>query len=91
MVNGRYFSLFTNKNPDVCFSVNYSNGKSITIHSSLRGKLKPFTRGLNVLYNQEDWPNWWKGVITVQPLQNGDVNNIGKRCAIAGKVFCHTL
>lgn len=41
----------------------------------------------NVLYNQEDWPNWWKGVKTVQPLQNGDVNNVGKKMRYSWKSF----
>lgn len=29
MVNGLYFSLFANKNPDLCFNVNYNNGKKV--------------------------------------------------------------
>lgn len=47
----------------------------------------PLQEVWNVLYNQEDWPNWWKGVITVQPLQNGDVNNIGKKMRYSWKSF----
>lgn len=32
-----------------------------------------------VLYNQEAWPGWWKGVKKVEALQEGDSGHIGKK------------
>lgn len=40
-----------------------------------------------VLYNQEDWPTWWKGVIAVKPLIDGDEHDIGKKMRYSWKSF----
>lgn len=47
----------------------------------------PLHQVWDVLYNQEDWPSWWKGVIRVELLQNGDANSIGKKMRYTWKSF----
>lgn len=47
----------------------------------------PLWQVWDVLYNQEEWPGWWKGVKKVEPLQNGDSNNIGKKMRYSWKSF----
>jgi hypothetical protein len=39
----------------------------------------PLQQVWGVLYNQQHWPSWWKGVEKVTILQEGDANDIGKR------------
>jgi uncharacterized protein YndB with AHSA1/START domain len=39
----------------------------------------PVEQVWEALYNQEDWPNWWKGVKQVKIIAEGDKNNIGKK------------
>ncbi|UAY52109.1 SRPBCC family protein [Ferruginibacter albus] len=38
----------------------------------------PIQEVWNILYNNEDWPNWWKGVLKAKTSKEGDENNIGK-------------
>ncbi|MES2430293.1 MAG: SRPBCC family protein [Bacteroidota bacterium] len=33
----------------------------------------------HIIYEQEKWPEWWKGVLKVEVLEEGDENDIGKR------------
>ncbi len=40
-----------------------------------------------VLHHQEDWPKWWKGVVKVETLKQGDNNNIGKIMRYTWKSF----
>lgn len=47
----------------------------------------PLNRVWDVLYEQEEWPSWWRGVQKVEPLQNGDAHNIGKRMRYTWKSF----
>jgi len=39
----------------------------------------PLAEVWDILYRQEEWPGWWKGVKNVVPLEPGDNNNIGKK------------
>ena len=41
----------------------------------------------DLLYNQEQWPTWWKGVKKVETLQQGNENNIGKKMRYNWKSF----
>jgi len=31
-----------------------------------------------LIYNHENWPQWWKGVLKAETLNEGDEKNIGK-------------
>lgn len=31
----------------------------------------------DLIFQSEDWPNWWKGVEKVERLKDGDANNVG--------------
>jgi len=33
----------------------------------------------DLIFNSEDWPNWWRGVERVEKLQEGDANHVGAR------------
>jgi Polyketide cyclase / dehydrase and lipid transport len=41
----------------------------------------------NIIYEQEQWPNWWRGVKKVETLLPGDINNIGKKMRYTWKSF----
>ena len=31
----------------------------------------------DLIFNSEDWPNWWRGVERVEKLKGGDANHVG--------------
>jgi uncharacterized protein YndB with AHSA1/START domain len=33
----------------------------------------------DVIYDSERWPEWWRGVVTAEKLQEGDENGVGER------------
>ncbi|MBK9730986.1 MAG: polyketide cyclase [Chitinophagaceae bacterium] len=35
----------------------------------------------------DDWPNWWKGVVRVQTIKEGEANGIGKISELTFKSF----
>ncbi len=47
----------------------------------------PLARVWDLLYKQEDWPSWWKGVMEVKPLQGGNNTDIGKKIRYTWKSF----
>lgn len=47
----------------------------------------PLEKVWDLLYEQEQWPAWWKGVKKVETLQQGDSNNIGKKMRYTWKSF----
>lgn len=51
-------------------------------------KLKaPIQAVWQVIYEQEKWPEWWKGVVKVETLEKGDENDIGKKMRLTWKSF----
>ncbi len=41
----------------------------------------------DILYNQEEWPDWWKGVKKVESVKPGNTDNIGKQMRYTWKSF----
>jgi hypothetical protein len=39
----------------------------------------PLQRVWQLIYEQDKWPLWWKGVVKVETLQEGDENSLGKK------------
>ena len=39
------------------------------------------------MYEQEKWPSWWKDVVKVEILKEGNKDDVGKKCVLHGKVF----
>ena len=51
-------------------------------------KLKaPVSAVWDLLYNTEDWPNWWKGVQKVEVLKEGDSMKLGQKTRYTWKSF----
>ncbi len=44
----------------------------------------PLENAWDIIYKQEEWPNWWKGVQQVTVLEPG-INDIGKKIAYTWK------
>jgi hypothetical protein len=38
-----------------------------------------------LIYKQEKWPEWWKGVLNVETLEEGNENNLGKKMRLTWK------
>ncbi len=47
----------------------------------------PIDKVWQLMYEQEKWPLWWKGVINVETLKEGDENDIGKKMRFVWKSF----
>ncbi|UEG50804.1 SRPBCC family protein [Ferruginibacter lapsinanis] len=39
----------------------------------------PLQKVWKAIYEQEKWPDWWRGVISVETLQEGDETDLGKK------------
>jgi Polyketide cyclase / dehydrase and lipid transport. len=37
----------------------------------------PIERIWDEIYRSDDWPSWWKGVLSVETLRNGNPNGVG--------------
>lgn len=47
----------------------------------------PLQEVWQVIYAHEEWPDWWKGVIKAETLQEGDESNLGKKVRYTWKSF----
>lgn len=47
---------------------------SFTTHWQIKA---PLEKVWNVLYDTASWPDWWKGVIDVKKIREGDADDIG--------------
>ena len=47
----------------------------------------PLQKVWQVIYEQEKWPDWWKGVISVETLQEGDETDLGKKVRYIWRSF----
>ncbi|MGG9970812.1 SRPBCC family protein [Ferruginibacter sp. SUN002] len=41
----------------------------------------------HLMYDQEKWPEWWKGVVKAETLREGDKNDLGKKMRFTWKSF----
>lgn len=41
--------------------------------------MAPLDSVWELIYDQEKWPQWWKGVRKVETIQEGDENDLGKK------------
>ncbi|MES2777401.1 MAG: polyketide cyclase [Bacteroidota bacterium] len=41
----------------------------------------------DIIHEQVDWPNWWKGVVKVETIKEGGTNNIRKVMPYTWKSF----
>lgn len=58
----------------------------MTYHFITRWQFRsPLERVWDEIYHSDDWPSWWKGVLSVERLRKGDPDGVGEQKRYAWK------